>query len=266
MERNLQALFDVENVCACVLFAGSATEEARTHVDDIETRKRELSREFDAIRQDTGLTLEQLAKTLGFKGASSIQRYASPTMHSGAYLKRDIIHRMMDTLTGTKFNIAPQRILKLAGEPLVDLPNATIRSPHITPDARRLPVYGRVVGGMDGAIIMNTDPIGYTDWPPGLNDDEAYGATVHSDSMEPRYFDGELVWVKPSGRVVKGDFVVVQIKSDVHEERLAYVKQFVRWAGGMLVLSQYNPAKEITFPADRVESVHLIYRPTVSDA
>lgn len=235
-------------------------------MDEIEKRKRALSKEFDDIRRDAGLTLAQIAKLLGYKGASSIQRYASADLHSGAYLKRDIIERMITALTGPKYKIEPERILRLGGDPIVDLPNATIRGSTVQSATRRLPVYGRVVGGMDGATIMNTDPVGYTDWPPGLIDDEAYGATVHSDSMEPRYFDGELVWVKPSGRVVKGDFVVVQVKSDDHEERLAYVKQFVRWADGNLVLAQYNPPKEITFPASSIASVHLIYRPTVSEA
>ena len=85
----------------------------------------------------------------------------------------------------------------------------------------------------------------------------AYAVYVSGDSMEPRYFDGEIVYVNPAKRVRRGDFVVAQIQPGEHAPRLAYVKRFLRWNAHELVLSQYNPEKELRFEAGHVVSVHL---------
>ncbi len=76
--------------------------------------------------------------------------------------------------------------------------------------------------------------------------------------MEPRYFDGEIVFVNPTKRVRRGDFVIAQVQVREHGPKLAYVKRFVRWNAEELVLSQYNPEKELRFTANQVISVHLV--------
>lgn len=77
--------------------------------------------------------------------------------------------------------------------------------------------------------------------------------------MEPRYFDGETIYVDPQKRVTRGDFVVAQIQNpNEGSPPLAYIKRFVRRNDKELVLEQYNPAKEISFPHQAVVSVHYI--------
>lgn len=123
----------------------------------------------------------------------------------------------------------------------------------------KIPVYGQAVGGIDGEFVMNGDRLEDVFAPPILSSvAEAYAVYVAGESMEPRYFDGEIVFVNPVKRVRRGDFVVAQIQAEEHGPRLAYVKRFVRWNAQVLVLSQYNPEKELHFAASQVVSVHLV--------
>ncbi|MCR9139398.1 MAG: helix-turn-helix domain-containing protein [Alphaproteobacteria bacterium] len=122
----------------------------------------------------------------------------------------------------------------------------------------KIPVFGQAVGGIDGEFVMNGDRLEDVFAPPILSSvAEAYAVYVAGESMEPRYFDGEIVFVNPVKRVRRGDFVVAQIQAEEHGPRLAYVKRFVRWNAQVLVLSQYNPEKELHFAASQVVSVHL---------
>ncbi len=123
----------------------------------------------------------------------------------------------------------------------------------------KIPVYGQAVGGMDGEFVMNGDRLEDVFAPPSLSSVAgAYAVYVAGESMEPRYFDGEIVFVNPVKRVRRGDFVVAQIQAEEHGPKLAYVKRFVRWNSQVLVLSQYNPEKELHFAAEHVVSVHLV--------
>ncbi len=136
---------------------------------------------------------------------------------------------------------------------------ANARVGEALPDpSAKIPVYGQAVGGIDGEFVMNGDRLEDVFAPPSLSSvAEAYAVYVAGESMEPRYFDGEIVFVNPVKRVRRGDFVVAQIQAEEHGPRLAYVKRFVRWNSQVLVLSQYNPEKELHFAAEQVVSVHL---------
>lgn len=77
--------------------------------------------------------------------------------------------------------------------------------------------------------------------------------------MVPRYEDGEIVFVDTTKTPRRGDYVVVQVHAgDDGEAPLAYVKRFIRHNSSELVLSQFNPEKELTFPHNRVATVHVI--------
>ncbi len=144
--------------------------------------------------------------------------------------------------------------------PATGLSPANARLGDTLPDPSvKIPVYGQAVGGIDGEFVMNGDRLEDVFAPPSLSSvAEAYAVYVAGESMEPRYFDGEIVFVNPMKRVRRGDFVVAQIQAEEHGPKLAYVKRFVRWNAQVLVLSQYNPEKELHFAASQVVSVHLV--------
>ncbi|MFC4172667.1 XRE family transcriptional regulator [Microvirga sp. GCM10011540] len=123
----------------------------------------------------------------------------------------------------------------------------------------RVPVYGLAIGGTDGRFEFNGQIVDQVFRPPVLaNVANAYAVFVSGDSMEPRYFAGETVYVHPGKPVRKGHFVVVQIRGDEGQPPHGYVKQFVAWTPSRLVLRQYNPDEEMEFDRNDVISVHRI--------
>jgi phage repressor protein C with HTH and peptisase S24 domain len=123
----------------------------------------------------------------------------------------------------------------------------------------RIPAYGQAVGGRDGEFILNGNRIVDVLAPASLQGvPDAYAVYVVGDSMEPRYFAGEAVFVNPRLPVRRGDFVVAQIAVEDGEPPHAYVKRFVARDARMLRLEQFNPRKALEFPVGRVISVHRI--------
>ncbi|CAN7394249.1 S24 family peptidase [Neorhizobium sp. LjRoot104] len=139
-----------------------------------------------------------------------------------------------------------------------DSPNAIVGA-KLVGRGRLIKVYGRAVGGVDGEFEMNGSVLYETMAPPILSDvSGAYAVQVSGDSMSPRYEDGEVCFVDPLRRVKKGDYVIAQIRVEENGPLLAYVKKFIRHNAAELVLSQFNPEKELRFPSNQVHSVHYI--------
>jgi phage repressor protein C with HTH and peptisase S24 domain len=124
---------------------------------------------------------------------------------------------------------------------------------------QKIPVYGQAVAGVDGEFVMNGNVLFEAFAPPSLAATaNAYGVRVSGESMEPRYFDGEVVFVDPSRTPRAGDFVVVQVHMEEHGELWGFVKRFVRRNNKELVLHQLNPDKQLIFPYATVHTVHVI--------
>ena len=145
----------------------------------------------------------------------------------------------------------------LAGASAVPPRNAELGGPARF--GARIPAYGQAVGGRDGEFILNGNRIVDVLAPPSLQGvPDAYAVYVVGDSMEPRYFAGEAVFVNPRLPVRRGDFVVAQIAVEDGEPPHAYIKRFVARDARMLRLEQFNPRKALEFPVGRVISVHRI--------
>lgn len=216
------------------------------------------------LRERTDLSIDDMAKAMGYRGASSIQRYFDAGKLKTGYLKRDFVAKVEKVLLGKGAPpITRPEIWELAGPEFnfgtLEPANAVIVRQNVT-GGNKIPVYGSAVGGINGEFAMNGIAL-YEVVAPAVLDNVsgAYAVQVSGESMEPRYFDGEIVFVNPHRRVVKGNFVIVQILGETDDDPpLAFVKRFVRHNDVELVLEQYNPAKELRFPHDRVKSVHFI--------
>lgn len=122
-----------------------------------------------------------------------------------------------------------------------------------------IPVYGHAVGGKDGEFILSGNEVSEVLAPPNLsNIPDAYAVYVVGDSMEPRYFAGETVFVNPRLPISRGSFVVAQISGGQEPVPRAYVKRFVSQDLRRLRLEQYNPKKVLEFPVSTVVTVHRI--------
>lgn len=215
------------------------------------------------LRERSGVPMHQMAREMGYKSASSIQRYFDADRLKAGYLKRDFVAKVEKVLLGRGSPpITRPEIWELAGPEFnfgnTEPANAVITSQNVS-GGHIIPVYGNAVGGIDGEFAMNGGILYEVVAPPVLNNvSGAYAVLISGDSMEPRYFDGDLAYVNPDRRVTKGDFVIAQIRNEVDGPLLAFVKRFVRHNAEELVLEQYNPPKQIRFPHDHVHSVHYI--------
>src|SRR5262249_45470532 len=122
-----------------------------------------------------------------------------------------------------------------------------------------IPVYGHAMGGKDGEFILSGNEVSEVLAPPILsNIPDAYAVYVVGDSMQPRYFAGETVFVNPRLPISRGAFVVAQISGGQESVPRAYVKRFVSQDSRRLRLEQYNPKKVLEFSISTVVTVHRI--------
>lgn len=137
------------------------------------------------------------------------------------------------------------------------LSNAVVGGPVALDTTIKL--FGQAAAGLDGEFILNGNTAADIPAPPVLRGvRNAYAVYVVGDSMEPRYFSGEVVYVNPLQPARRGDFVVAQIGVSEGEAPHAFVKRLVSKEGRVLRLEQFKPAKRLEFPMSKVVSVHRI--------
>jgi phage repressor protein C with HTH and peptisase S24 domain len=136
-------------------------------------------------------------------------------------------------------------------------PNAVFHQPYERRVIRKLHVKGRALGGEGGIMMIDGLVVDEVECLPSLeNVTEAYAVYVAGDSMEPRYYAGEVAYIHPLRPPRKGDFVVVQVTVD--GTVTGYLKRYVGWREDELIVEQFNPPKEIAFTRAMVKDVHLV--------
>jgi phage repressor protein C with HTH and peptisase S24 domain len=119
---------------------------------------------------------------------------------------------------------------------------------------RDLKILGHVKGGSEGWFIDNGEVQGLTVRPEvliGVKD--AYAVYVRDLSMAPAFEPNFLVWVDPSRPVMPGNDVVIQLT-----DGQAFIKRLVRCTQRAVICRQWNPARDVDFPAAKVKAVHLV--------
>lgn len=207
--------------------------------------------------QDKGIGLKELSLMLGKSHAymhQFIHRNTPKRLHAD---DRAVVSRVLGI---------PEQEIGAPNEPRIfdrlnlSVPNATILD-RVTEVGPAIPLYGTVVGGIDGQFELNGNLLDRVRAPASLYGvKNAYAVRVAGDSMEPRYEDGETVFVDPERRPTRNDYVVAQIREQEDGPPLAFIKKFVRWNSERLVLQQFNPPKDLEFDSRFVESVHYILR------
>ena len=160
----------------------------------------------------------------------------------------------------------PAEILARAGLNMGNARASDIESPQPPPSLPRkddmprdVPVEGTAAGSARGAFQIEGGPVDFVRRPPGIaGAKDVYALYVVNDSMEPRFAEGELIYVHPGRPVQPGNFVVVVQKTADLEPPQAYVKRLVRRDGETLVLEQLNPQATLELAQSTVQSVHRI--------
>ena len=245
-----------------------------------------IPQQIRELMSRAGLVQGSLAHRMGFKGASSIQRYLSDEHFKDPVLPNKIAVKLETALVGLGTPpITKEEIWALTGVPISgtgtigmggSLTLDTVERPRPKPNAsfppryqefpqdHTIPLLGQTAGGPNGRFILNGTEIGRVFCPPMLEGVEgAYAVMVYGTSMEPRYFAGETVWVNPHLPVRAGDDVIAQIVEEGEDQPVdSYIKRFESRSSRVLRLYQYNPDegedKELEFDADKVFSVHKI--------
>ena len=125
-----------------------------------------------------------------------------------------------------------------------------------------VPVYGTAVGGQDGDFELNGEVIDRVRRPPGItNARNAFALYVVGTSMEPRYDEGDLIFVHPGKPPVPGCDVVVELNAvDEFGRQKALLKTYRGKSPTKLLLSQLNPAGPIELPLEQVRQVLRVLR------
>lgn len=164
--------------------------------------------------------------------------------------------------TGQVIELHPAR------EPVVR-PASNISAPFVIPQAGRtmMPVYGNAAGSLsweqedEGKFVFNGEPMAWVPVPPQLSEvRDPYGVYVVGSSMEPRYFQGDCLYVNPIKPPKNGDFVVVQMHPDEDGKApVAFVKRLVKTTSTQVFLEQYHPEPKVfPIPRDSVRTIHKV--------
>ena len=199
---------------------------------------------------ELGLSLSELSLKVG-KNHAYFQQF----------IKRGVPNRLPEDVRGRVAEILglEERVLKEQSFPIgrrYDLRTELVSLPR----GEWIPVYGQAVGGKDDEFVLSGNQVSEVLAPPTLlHVPNAYAVYVVGDSMEPRYFAGETVFVNPRLPISRGSFVVAQISKDQEAEKpRAYIKRFLSQDAKRLRLEQYNPKKIFEFSTSTVVAIHRI--------
>lgn len=137
-------------------------------------------------------------------------------------------------------NIPSDKIEEIAK--LVGVEPSFIMGWEESSEAKRIPVYGKVVAGIPLEAI--TDIIDYEEIPESWKG-EYLALKVSGDSMTPRITDGDVIIARRQDDAESGDVVVAMVNGND-----ATVKKLIKNESG-ITLQPYNPMYEPMFFPNR---------------
>lgn len=111
-----------------------------------------------------------------------------------------------------------------------------------------VPVYGMTAGGLRSDAL---------DWvtrhPSQLGISAAFALYVATDTMEPRYFRGELVYAHP-GRPpeINRDCIIEMKNGEIH------ITRCLRQDAATLRVIQFNPLAEQEIPRENIKAIYAV--------
>ncbi len=122
-----------------------------------------------------------------------------------------------------------------------------------------LDVFGLAAGSIQGHTTMTTERIEEVPRPAGLkNSLNAYALRTSGESMIPRYFPRDILYINPDQDVRAGDHVVIQVRMHDQAGIETWVKRFDGYENDEVLTWQYNPPARLTFKRRFVISIHRV--------
>ena len=119
----------------------------------------------------------------------------------------------------------------------------------------KVPVYGIATGDSQKRLLFSADNV--VDWVPrhpaqsGI--DNAFAIYVSSNTMEPRYFQGELVYLHPGRPPEMNRDCIIEMKNGT-----VCVRRFMRWNENKIRVAQFNPPEEKDISRDEIKAVYIV--------
>jgi SOS-response transcriptional repressor LexA len=172
-----------------------------------------------ALKARSGLPLEEIASKMGFRRASSVQRYFSADDFRGQYLKLETAQKFAEVLVGR------------GDPPISESDVMALVDPKVREMIRGRPLP--VISGVQaGAMTEATDPYALGQGFAEMAVDSkvgprAFALQINGDSMTDRFREGDRVAIDPDLAPAPGDFVVaVEERSGDEGQREATFKQY----------------------------------------
>lgn len=118
-----------------------------------------------------------------------------------------------------------------------------------------IPLLGYAAAGGEDHISWALDkPLDWIEAPPMRDTNtEVVAIRVSGDSMEPRLFSGETIYVGLNIAPARGGDAVIEFT-----DATALVKSYFGRRDGTVFARQYNPDKELRFPGTKVKGLHAV--------
>lgn len=141
-----------------------------------------------------------------------------------------------------------------------DMPAPSPARPVPKPQAMAtIKVFGLAAGALAGHHSMTNDPIDEVDAPETLRHVVgAYALLTRGESMIPRYFPNDRLYVNPHQAVRPGDHVIVQTRLHDNSGTETWVKRYDGETSDEIIVSQYNPPAQMRFKKRYVSFVHRV--------
>jgi phage repressor protein C with HTH and peptisase S24 domain len=214
----------------------------------------EAARRLKELREQAGLTMRAVSEALGW----SLTRYQH---YEDRYKRRFLpfeLARDLETIFAPH-GVESGLVLQLAGiepgQPVNQRRGEPVATrPIAAPAERDLPVMGAVKGGTEGFHFHAGAPVEFVERPANLRGvANALALYMDGDSMEPRYYAGELLYVNPNRPLTRNCFVAVELA-----DGQGLIRQFLRRGESDVVLRQFNPAKDQHVKAGEVKRIYRI--------
>jgi SOS-response transcriptional repressor LexA len=209
------------------------------------------------ILEDTpGLTQKGLADYMGMNPAAVYRM-----LHGSRNIRAEEIP-LIEAYLGVRVDLSqPQnvdykqdgrtqilrRLSDISLQPLVGSPSSS--------DTTMVPVYGYAAGSLQNGLNLANGEV--VDWvarhPAQVGINNAFAVYVFSDSMEPRYFRGELVYVHPGRPPEMGRDCIIEMKNGD-----AYIKRFVRQTEEKIRVAQLNPPEEKEISKAEIKTIYAV--------
>lgn len=199
-----------------------------------------IGEKIKKIREEKGITQEELSNKLGYKTKSSISKIEKGL----AEFPISKLRKIADAL-----DVDVWEIIGFNSVEIDDINSLNVFSIH----KNAVPILGDIACGTPITAEQNID--GYADLPDGVRAD--FALRCKGDSMEPTFLDGDLVLIRQEWDVSDGKIAAVMMEAETDTE--ATLKRVHHVPGGLILIpdnqKKYGPR---TFQGTEAAKVRIL--------